>query len=131
MTHILVVSEAPGQADAFALVLAEKGFDVEATRSTDVARERLGETAPDIVVIDVASPDSSTGMLVGQARAAWPDVMIVALTSFNNTRHSALSKMGLWAPDVTLSHPVSPERLTQRILTALEKNQSGDDPVAG
>lgn len=131
MAQILIVSETPARPDALALELAGFGFDVEPIRTASNARDRLSRPAPDAVVVEVSSPNSGTGMLIGQARAAWPDTVIVALTSFGDGQDSALDRMGLWKPDLTLPSRIGGVRLARQLDKVLDDRRAvlgmGDD----
>jgi DNA-binding response OmpR family regulator len=67
----------------------------------------------DIMVVDVANPDSGEAMPIPHARAAWPQCKILAITSGYAFRSSAFYQMGLWSPDQLLLKPIN-----LRILTA-------------
>ena len=111
MSLVLVISETPSRADSYALALADSGLEVEVLTNIDTARDRLGETPAHLVIVDVTSPDAPPGLFVGQAKVAWPDSTVVALTGPVNMACSAVKRMGLWTPDVELRHPVGPARL--------------------
>jgi CheY-like chemotaxis protein len=123
MAKVLIVSETPARPDALALELVGLGFEVEAFGTAAKARDRLNGPAPDAVVVEVSCPNSGMGMLVGQARAAWPGTIIVALTTFGDAQDSMLDQMGLWHPDLTLPSRTGAVRLARQ-LTHVLKNQN-------
>lgn len=61
----------------------------------------------DIMIVDIANPDSGEAMPIPHARAAWPDCKILAITSGYSFRSSAFYQMGLWSPDQLLLKPVN------------------------
>lgn len=115
MADILLIGETRARMDAYALALDSAGHEVELCETAHAARDRLFGDRTDLVVIDVTSPDGGSGLLCGQAHAAWPDTPILALAPFRDFSQTKLGQMGLWTPTEVLVHPVGPEQLVQKV----------------
>jgi DNA-binding NtrC family response regulator len=61
----------------------------------------------DIIIVDVANPDSGEAMPIAQAQSIWPGCKIIAVTSGYSFRGSAFYQMGLWSPDQLLIKPLN------------------------
>ncbi len=61
----------------------------------------------DIIIVDVANPDSGEAMPIAQAQSLWPGCKIIAITSGYSFRGSAFFQMGLWSPDQLLLKPIN------------------------
>ncbi|MEO1493978.1 MAG: hypothetical protein AAFV19_17635 [Pseudomonadota bacterium] len=61
----------------------------------------------DIIIVDVANPDSGEAMPIAQAQSLWPGCKIIAVTSGYSFRGSAFFQMGLWSPDQLLLKPLN------------------------
>lgn len=61
----------------------------------------------DIIIVDVANPDSGEAMPIAQAQSIWPGCKIIAVTSGYSFRGSAFYQMGLWSPDQLLLKPIN------------------------
>lgn len=121
MTLILLIGETHVRMDTYALALNATGHQVELCRSAYAARDRLFGIEPEMVIVDVTSPDGGLGLLCVQARAAWPRARILALTPYSDFSQTKLVQMGLWTPTEMLVHPVSAEQLVLRIVTMLSR----------
>lgn len=124
MARILIVGDNAALVQAQTDLLEKAGHRVEAASDTFRARDRLSGEACDFVVIDVRSPDGGMGLLIEQARAAWPGCVVVAQVLRADLRRTKVHEMGLWTPDAALIHPVSAEDLLGTV-TALSDRAAG------
>lgn len=111
MSSILIVAEDPFLLHAQAGWLDRAGHRVEMAPDVFRARDRLSGDPCAMIVIDVRSPDGGMGLLIEQARAAWPSCVVVALVERPDVKKTKVHQMGLWTPDVMLVHPVTEQRL--------------------
>ena len=82
-SRILVVDDEPAILGMLQLVLESAQFQVETARSAAQARERLGETAFDIVLTDMRMETAAAGYdVVRAAHALRPRPAIAILTAF-------------------------------------------------
>lgn len=124
MVTIVLFDESAARSDAFGLALNAAGYEVEVMSDLIQARSRLEEAPAGLMIVGVSSTDGGPGHLVGQCRAAWPDCRIIALMARANAETSILSQMGLWQPDMTLTRPVSPDRLVRAATSLLGRDCS-------
>lgn len=111
MSSILFVSDDAPLVQSHARLLGDAGHAVEIAPDVFCARDRLSGEPCELVVIDVRSPDGGMGLLIEQARAAWPGCAVVALVQRPDVRRTKVHEMGLWTPDAVLVRPVSGEAL--------------------
>lgn len=123
MASILIVAEDPRVLHAQTGWLDRAGHAVELAPDVFRARDRLSGERCDVVVIDVRSPDGGMGLLIEQARAAWPGCAVVAQVERPDVKRTKVHEMGLWTPDVMLVHPVTERRLLGALA---ELSQSAD-----
>ena len=119
MSRILLVGDDAALVHSHTRALGDAGHRVELAPDVFPARDRLSGDACDVVVIDVRSPDGGLGLLIEQARAAWPDCTIVALVQRADVQRSKVHQMGLWTPDLVLVLPVSGAELARTIETVI------------
>lgn len=131
MPLVLIVGDDLTVLQRFAAPLRGAGHEVEVTADAFRARERLSGAPCDVVVIDARSPDGGTGLLIEQARAAWPGCAVVALVDRPDLRRTKVHEMGLWTPDAVLVHPVPAEELLGTVQTLRPGARGGDDGRAG
>ncbi len=130
MCSILIVCEDACLLHAQAGRLDRAGHRVELAPDVFRARDRLSGDPCDVVVIDVRSPDGGMGLLIEQARAAWPGCAVMALVERPDVKRSKVHEMGLWTPDATLVHPVPGERLVREVAKLSGQARSAGDPAA-
>lgn len=107
MFRILIVGDDAPLVHSYARSLDDAGHRVELAPDVLRARDRLSGEPCEVVVIDVGSPDGGLGLLIEQARAAWPGCAVVALVRRTDIDRSKVHQMGLWTPDEMLVLPVS------------------------
>lgn len=125
MLSILIVAEDPCLLHAQAGWLDRAGHAVELAPNVFRARDRLSGEPCNVVVIDVRSPDGGMGLLIEQARAAWPGCAVVALVERPDVKKTKVHEMGLWTPDVMLVHPVTEKRLLRAVAELPDSADSG------
>lgn len=106
MASILFVSDNLLLADAYAFGLSDIGHSVEIAPTASAAQDRLASPDVDLVIVDVASLEGCCGLLIEQARAAWGETRVLALTKARALYGGNLGQMDLWAPDRAMVHPV-------------------------
>jgi DNA-binding NtrC family response regulator len=128
MASILIVGDDFPVVQAQAGRLHSGGHLVEVAQDIFRARDRLSGEPCDLVIIDVRLPDGGMGLLIEQARAAWPGCAVVALVQRADLRHSKVHEMGLWTPDAVLVHPVSTDDLARTVASLGRYHEVGDEP---
>lgn len=126
-TNVLLIEDNPG--DARLLELALRQLSEQGVRWTVVARisdalSRLQAGGFDVVITDLALPDSAGATTVTRLRNARPGIPIVVLTATQDERlHELLTGAG--AAEVLEKGPVSPDKL----LTVLTKATGRTGPT--
>lgn len=129
MFSILFVGEDTCLAQSCALWLNAAGHAVETATNIFRARDRLCGEACDVAVIDVRSPDGGMGLLIEQARAAWPGCRVIALVPPAGFSRSKVHEMGLWTPDSVLVHPIGEAALVSAIADLAPGGDAKETPV--
>jgi DNA-binding NtrC family response regulator len=78
--------------ETFRYVLAEvlgaQGYSVSACSDSPRALEALQHTSIDVVVTDLEMPGMGGGALLGQIRAAFPEIPVIAMTAFGSIENA-------------------------------------------
>jgi anti-anti-sigma factor len=84
MTRILIIEDSPTQAQQFALMLEDAGFQVERADRLATGLERIEEGGIDALLLDLMLPDSEGLQTFLTARTRTPDTPIVVLTRLDD-----------------------------------------------
>lgn len=108
-SHILLIESQRASAASFARALEKKGFLV--TRHTQVlsALAESLQKAPDLIVLDAASMNTSGGRMCRTVRSQLNGVPIILVVP-----HGTAADPGSGA-SVTLAHPLTPRKLINRV----------------
>ncbi|HVQ23552.1 MAG TPA: sigma-54 dependent transcriptional regulator, partial [Planctomycetota bacterium] len=104
----LVVDDDQGFRESLGLLVGREGFDVREAASIQQARDRLGETAADVVLVDRRLPDGDGIELINDERLA-ADSDFVVITG-NASVDSAVQALRFGALDY-LTKPIDRSRL--------------------
>lgn len=116
--NILLIESSRASAPSFTSALDKKGYDVSIFHKLDKALDSSEEQEPDLVVLDAASMRTSGTRLCRKARARLDGIPII-LVSPEGTRPDPGSGASL-----TLVHPFTPRKLTNRIERLLPGDES-------
>lgn len=94
MTRVLIIDDEDLVRRAFCLVLGKAGFETVEAASGRWAVDRLGEIAPDLVIVDLVMPDQDGFDTISQIQKIRPELPIIAVTG---------------------GGPMGPDRLIQRV----------------
>jgi signal transduction histidine kinase len=124
--RLLVVEDNPGDARLVQEYLMEGlGLGAEViilARSLAEARQRLGESGFDVILLDPELPDSLGIETLVAAREAAPDLPIVVLAGLND-QETALQAVREGAQDYVLKSELSPSSLARCIHYASERHR--------
>jgi two-component system, NtrC family, response regulator HydG len=116
--RILIVDDEPSLRDSLKRCVELLGHEPIAAPGLRAARRALGEGRYDLVLTDIRLGDGSGLDLVAEARAAAPEMAIIAITAFGSVE-TAVEAMRRGADDF-LEKPFAPEALRARISRVLE-----------
>jgi signal transduction histidine kinase len=123
--RILLVEDNPGDARLLQEILIEAPSleaDLERVDRLEAAEARLGEFAPDVVLLDLSLPDAHGMTTVTRALQAAPDVPIIVLTGLDD-EELALHAVQSGAQDYLVKGQVDPVLLARAIRYAIERKQ--------
>jgi len=83
---VLVVDDEPGVREFMSGVLEQAGFDVRSAENAREAMAAIAEKPPHLLVTDFAMPGESGAELVLRARAAAPEMKVLMVSGYADTR---------------------------------------------
>ena len=100
-------------------VLTAEGLDVVTASNGEEALERFGESAPDVVIVDVRMPGVDGLEVLRRVKAKAPEVAVIMITGYGEIK-TAVEAMRLGAYDF-LAKPFVLEDFVARVVRALER----------
>lgn len=124
--RILILGHGTQQTDPLRRDLESAGYDVDAFDNDAKAERCLRDTVPDLMVLDVASPDASADLARLRGFASRLLIPIIALVA-----EESAGLRGLFAgADDFVVTPVSSIHLIARVQSLLRRTKSGNlDPI--
>ena len=126
---ILIIDDDPDITEAMTVVLENKGYEVRSAQDSTEGMERLKETKPDVIILDVMMRTSQEGFELSRElkhNADYKSIPILMLTAVKE-------KTGLdfgptagdesWLPvEGYLDKPVKPDVLLEKVEDLLHKS---------
>ncbi len=124
MTRILLVEDNPGDAVIFRETLDASELDYELVHAKRLGEglQRLGDTAFDILMVDLSLPDAHGMEAVRRVRDAAPDLPLIVLTGLDDAASAAEAK-SLGAVDYLVKWYVDSTSLARYIRYAIAQNE--------
>lgn len=116
--RLLIVEDDDQLADLLAEYLSQHGFELSRVASGEAAAERILETQPDLVVLDLMLPGANGLDVCGQVRPAYAGAILMLTASQSEADHVAGLELG--ADDFVVK-PIEPRVLLARIRTQLRR----------
>ena len=120
--RIMVVDDDPDVRLFLADLLADLGHEVEALADAEAALAALGETPPDLALVDFAMPGMNGAQLAAAMRERHPDLPVVFVTGFAESEQLE-GVAGSDAP--ILRKPFGVEALSATVADALRRPPAG------
>ncbi|WP_436494824.1 response regulator transcription factor [Actinokineospora sp. HUAS TT18] len=124
MSRVLLIEDDPAVREGLRLALTRQGHAVDAAESGEAGLRRLGDTPPDVVVLDLMLPGID-GFAVCRRIRADGDLPIIMLTARGDDM-DVVAGLEAGADDYVVK-PVQPRVLEARIRAVLRR--SGGDPA--
>jgi CheY-like chemotaxis protein len=115
---ILVVDDDPDARDFFVTVLEDHGYATVSARDGNEALDRIGESVPDLVTLDITMPEKSG---VGVYRKLREDedlknIPVIIITGVSDDfKHFISTRRQVPPPEGYLSKPVEPDQLLEKV----------------
>jgi CheY-like chemotaxis protein len=108
--YVLMVEDDPDLATIFSAALESYGFSVEVAKNGKIAMQRLSETTPDLVVLDMHLPQYSGAQILSHIRSTdrLAKVPVIVTTADARMGESVVDEA-----DVVLIKPVSYQQLAE------------------
>src|SRR5687768_9834632 len=119
--RILVVDDESNARTALAELLRDEGYAVETAADGFKALPKLDDFGPDLVLTDLKMPGMDGIELMGKARLADPERVVVVMTAFGSV-DTAVAAMRQGATDY-LTKPINVEELVLVLERALERRR--------
>lgn len=113
--RILIVEDNEGVSESLEMVFEHLGFPCDLARSIEQARERLRETAYELVILDLNLPGEKGDRLVAELRAGSPPRHVIVLTAAAEQDWSALIASGAGTVSGFFQKPTSALRLLEHL----------------
>jgi formate transporter FocA len=122
-----------------AAILQQQGYDVVAARNGHEALQKMKDSRPDLVLLDVMMATPLEGVSVArkmQTDAALKDVPVIMISSIDSSQHASLLPDDVHIPiDAWISKPLDPDelmRMVRRYLpTPASTGRTADAALAG
>lgn len=124
---ILIVDDDPEIRSLLARYLTGQAFRVQTAANRRECEARIGQTLPDLVVLDVMLPDGSGLAICRDLRAHHPKLPIIMLTALKEDVDRIIG-LEIGADDY-LGKPFNPRELVARIRAILRRS-AADEPGA-
>ncbi|WP_054055500.1 response regulator transcription factor [Alloactinosynnema sp. L-07] len=124
MSRVLLIEDDPAVREGLRLALTRQGHAVDAAESGESGLRRLGDTPPDVVVLDLMLPGMD-GFAVCRRIRADGDLPIIMLTARGDDM-DVVAGLEAGADDYVIK-PVQPRVLEARIRAVLRR--AGGDPA--
>ena len=124
--RILIVEDEPGIADTLQYALRTDGFEPVWCATGEEALQRIRESAPALVILDVGLPDAS-GLEIFKRVRETSDVPVVFLTARSDEIDRVVG-LELGADDY-IAKPFSPRELVARVRSVLRRTAKASAPA--
>jgi CheY-like chemotaxis protein len=115
---ILVVDDDPDARDFFVTVLEDHGYATVSARDGNEALDRIGESVPDLVTLDITMPEKSGVGVYRKLREDedLKDIPVIIITGVSDDfKHFISTRRQVPAPEGYLSKPVEPDQLLEKV----------------
>ena len=121
MVKILIVDDDPDMVEASRIVLERDGYSVEHASNVEDGLQKLAETKPDLLILDVMMEEPDDGLrFARQARRTGNTLPILMLTSVNRALGMQIGKDEEMVPvDEFVEKPVDPATLSAKVKALL------------
>lgn len=118
---VLVIDDEESMRDSCSQILTKSGFQAEIAEDGHTGLQKIKDSKPDLVLIDLKMPGVSGFEVLERAKEIDPNIILVVITGYA-TVESAVEAMKKGAYDF-LPKPFTPEELRIIINRALERRQ--------
>ncbi|NWF68587.1 MAG: response regulator [Chloroflexi bacterium] len=108
--HVLMIEDDVDLATIFSAALENSGFSVEIAKNGKIALQRLGETTPDLIVLDMHLPHFNGAQILSHIRS---DGRLAHIPVIVTTADARMGESMVEMADVVLIKPVSYQQLTE------------------
>ncbi|QGZ93423.1 response regulator [Terricaulis silvestris] len=108
--------------DALALGLTDGGYDVMTAPGAAAGLDLVARQGADAIVTDLNMPGTSGAQLIAEARIAWPDMPIVAISGEVGANAATLARS--FGANAYLQKPFSARTLIMLLEELRSQNQS-------
>ena len=128
---ILIVDDDPDITEAMTVVLENKGYEVRSALDSDQGLDRLKETRPDLIILDVMMRTSQEGFEFAREikqNAQFKDIPILMLTAVKQKKGLDFEPAAgdeAWLPvQAFLDKPVKPDLLIEKVQDLLSAREA-------
>jgi CheY-like chemotaxis protein len=129
--RILIIDDDPDITEAMTVVLENKGYEVGSAKDSDEGMERLKESRPDLIILDVMMRTSQEGFELSRElkhNAQYKDIPILMLTAVKQKKGLDFKSAAgdeAWLPvEAFLDKPVKPDMLIEKVQDLLSARKA-------
>ena len=115
---ILVVDDDPDARDFFVTVLEDNGYATESARDGNEALQRIEESLPDLITLDITMPEKSGVGVYRKLRETeeYKSIPVIIITGVSDDFKQFIStRRQVPPPEGYLSKPIEPEQLVEKV----------------
>ena len=115
---ILVVDDDPDAVDFFVTVLEDTGYATVSARDGNEALERLRESLPDLVTLDITMPEKSGIGVYRKLKETdeYKDIPVIIITGVSDDFKQFIStRRQVPPPEGYLAKPIEPDQLVSKV----------------
>jgi len=127
--RVLIIDDDPGVRDYLESLMSRQGYEVYAAAGGEEALQKLKESRPDLITLDVVLPGMDGLETLREFKKRMPEVPVVMLSGQSQAR-IVIEAMRLGASDF-LRKPFEVEELELAFQKALEKHAPREEVTAG
>ena len=116
--HLLIVEDDDQLAELLIEYLSPHGFEISRVTAGDVGAERILETQPDLVILDLMLPGANGLDVCRRVRASFQGAILILTANQSDADHVAGLELGA---DDFVTKPIEPRVLLARIRTQLRR----------
>jgi DNA-binding response OmpR family regulator len=119
--NILIIEDVPEMAELISLYLKKADMSVTAVGTAELALEKLKNTLPDLVILDLNLPGMSGFEFLQHFRSKYKTTIPVIIVSARDADEDIIKGLGIGA-DEFVTKPFSPRVLVARVQTNLRRH---------
>jgi two-component system phosphate regulon response regulator PhoB len=125
---VLIVDDDDSVRALLRITLPDEDFLVIEAEDGDLAMQRIGDSKPDLVLLDWSMPGRHGALVLDDVRQRYPELPVIVLTAENRQPHRELARS--LGANVFLTKPFSPLEVIETVERLLGRSEQGSSDQA-